>query len=756
MREFANGKLRFETLPPEWPGTAKMQMHELNNDQAAEFEMHYLNFSSDRVQREGFFTQIPTLSMDERKRLRFKTPNEEISIYFRSETKYDRRIVRNIAIGYMERKYKILMARGNFNDAGIQKQFRPQMTEFMQTEEFRRGMAMPEYQTSDSASVDAAVAVDRIDVTDDSGSGDVEQIEEKESNGGGASIGGESVGMANIAESSAGSGGCGGANEGSEDRKPSRRGIEDIDILPFTVIMSEQRESEIVEIISEPYSFQSQVLNTQWVRAASPAGTNFHPEGKDCYGQPVLITKNDRELRNISHIPSPVSGTIPHHQIEERLKDHSYVILDRHAQMAEAVKLAELQHAHSPFGTKLSECYRNGGDICFDKTELCLQVHASFQSTGEKLLTKKKPDIFHIHAERMNRKCAYFKDPNDIDVSGERRQYKLADFIDPGKLDAADLERVINQAFPNSTPETRQTVFAGFYLAISLFSKLESETHRQVEGYCGIKGQLPLDHHFRSLILTDVEMAVSNGRERAVGQNYHNDLLAGFEGNDVHAVGELFFVTGPGPSDLGECNRNALLNRNLKRCTRRSSELSGVQPGTKRARCDTERKEASESLGSQERIGSIGVVLNSHFAVRWMTLFVNKNWTPFCEWFKSRNILQKCKEALPEKPMSVTDLEHEEILREMVWDLVVQKEILKAKLPRFEVVLLEVERNETILFDTDLIHFGAPYPHKGKIGGIHIRLHQYYLDQAKFPDAYSRTIDLERLGLGMRPILRLF
>ena len=62
MREFAGGKIRFETLPPEWPGTGKMQIYELNNAQVAELDMHYLNFSSEQVEKEGIFTQIPTLT----------------------------------------------------------------------------------------------------------------------------------------------------------------------------------------------------------------------------------------------------------------------------------------------------------------------------------------------------------------------------------------------------------------------------------------------------------------------------------------------------------------------------------------------------------------------------------------------------------------------------------------------------------------------------------------------------------------------
>jgi hypothetical protein len=74
-------------------------------------------------------------------RRRQHTPHDEIAIYFRTKPE-DIRILSNIADGYSHRKHRVLKARGNLKEAGISAKFIPQITEFVKTHEFQRGMAM--------------------------------------------------------------------------------------------------------------------------------------------------------------------------------------------------------------------------------------------------------------------------------------------------------------------------------------------------------------------------------------------------------------------------------------------------------------------------------------------------------------------------------------------------------------------------------------------------------------------------------------
>ena len=66
---------------------------------------------------------------------------------------------------------------------------------------------------------------------------------------------------------------------------------------------------------------------------------------------------------------------------------------------------------------------------------------------------------------------------------------------------------------------------------------------------------------------------------------------------------------------------------------------------------------------------------------------------------------------------------------ELLWDLVVSdsEALLKADLEPWRLIKLELARNEWILFDTDLLHFGAPYPVCGNFRSHHFRLHHYIM-----------------------------
>ena len=121
-----------------------MTLDQLSNAQTAEFELFYLNFVFESVEDEATFMQNPTVTPEERKRIRHQhqIPHEEIAMYFRKKS-VDNKTLRNIVIAYWLRKHRVLKARGDLQLANFSARF---LREFMDTQEFQRGLAMEKYQ----------------------------------------------------------------------------------------------------------------------------------------------------------------------------------------------------------------------------------------------------------------------------------------------------------------------------------------------------------------------------------------------------------------------------------------------------------------------------------------------------------------------------------------------------------------------------------------------------------------------------------
>jgi hypothetical protein len=103
--------------------------------------------------------------------------------------------------------------------------------------------------------------------------------------------------------------------------------------------------------------------------------------------------------------------------------------------------------------------------------------------------------------------------------------------------------------------------------------------------------------------------------------------------------------------------------------------------------------------------------------------FHKENFNELRAWLKQTDDGKAVLFDMPAVPLGTPD----ETKIDIIWDLVVSEALVFAGLQPWEVIELELYRHEWLVFDTDLIHFGAPFPRRDGTGGLHFRMHHYLM-----------------------------
>jgi len=263
-------------------------------------------------------------------------------------------------------------------------------------------------------------------------------------------------------------------------------------------------------------------------------------------------------------------------------------------------------------------------------------------------------------------------------IEGERREIKLRNLPKP--------------------PYNDDRKNAAWHLLLEHFDVSRGELQSMVEELTG-SFQIAPSFYMSSVVLSNSKAPGTDKRQatKSAGQDFHADALVE---NSRSAWSALGMITGPEPP--------------ARLASKRAKHLPSSDVG---------QGGSGLELGSMSRIGAIGLVLNSPKSVRWMYNFHQENFEEVSNWLLSTGEGNQVLADMTAVPSGTNN--HDKV--DIVWDLVVSEALVSAGLQPWEIIELELDRNEWILFDTDLIHFGAPFPRRDGTRGWHFRMHHYLM-----------------------------
>ena len=414
--------------------------------------------------------------------------------------------------------------------------------------------------------------------------------------------------------------------------------------------------------------------------ASDPTMTTFGHE--EC-----AVSMTDRERRGIT-----TSTTA--RQTLSALKNHGFAILDgrNFLQKAYETMIARLHTQAVKYAAFFQD---EDGNFSFDMAEGVQQdylIFAAQKNAGD--IFNRLPDDPLIGRGAHNREIST-TDWN-LGIEGERQEIKLSNFPKP--------------------PYDSDRLNAGYLVTLELFDTSRASIQSMVQTLTGPSRTLA-SMHMSSIVVSNSNASGTHKRKdtKTAGQFYHVDLLAKEQRTAFSALG---MMTGPDPI--------------IKSPSLRESKTVHASTSDK-----SEAGSAGGATGSRHRIGAVGLVLKSHISVRWMFNFHKENFEPLRRWLLDSPNGRAMLQNMPAVPPDTTDDSRIDI----IWDLVVAEALVSAELQPWEIIELELNRNEWIVFDTDLVHFGAPYPRRNGHSGWHFRMHHYLMQ-------HNTASPLDRLAAG--------
>ena len=364
----------------------------------------------------------------------------------------------------------------------------------------------------------------------------------------------------------------------------------------------------------------------------------------------------------------PISNTVE--QQRKEFKDNGFTIVDGNPFVDEAVERVVRIHGNrlrTMFEIDCSSRLKDkSGAVLYDDVEELVEGYLASQEMKD--IFGRQPDPW-LYAQSNRHITTPTTEEWRVLVRGERGELKREDWEHP--------------------EGSKQDLVLGYYVATELSDVSREHLSEIVEPFTGTMGSPSF--YMSSALHSDSGAEGTRFRKslQTLGQMLHADHAAT---QAQSAAGALGMVNGPGQEK----------SKKRKRSSGHSTQTAGPD--------------------RPARVGSVGMVQKSAPAVRWAINFTDTHRASVSKWFVHSAEGKRLSKEMNVPPGTSKDLKFE-----LLWDLVVAEALLEADLEPWRLIELELARNEWILFDTDLLHFGAPYPVCGSFRGRHFRLHHYIM-----------------------------